>query len=328
MAVIDISPYSGDHCESTTLLNMLRNHDIELSEPLIFGLGQGLSFLYWHSKQMPNPFLAGRVKPDHLIRNVADALTLDLQTQETASPSKAEATLLKALDEGDVVGLKLDRYHLDYAHENHHFAAHYVACIGYEDDRFVLVETRSLGVQSTSRESLTRARSARGPMCSRSLSVRVDPRGYDESILAKACRSSVLATAQEFLNPPITNMGFKGIAKTGALLPTWRDRLDRPAEAMSTVGTSMEEGGTGGGLFRTLWAQFLEEAHELTGIEAYDELAVEYRRISKRWTEVANLLRDADDASARRALDEAASIVNGLAADERTAMMRLEEASR
>ncbi|MFI6662045.1 BtrH N-terminal domain-containing protein [Streptomyces sp. NPDC050523] len=328
MAVIDISPYSGEHCESTALLNMLRNHDIELSEPLIFGLGQGLSFLYWHSKQMPNPFLAGRVKPDHLMRNVADALSLELQAQETSSPSKAEATLLKALDEGDVVGLKLDRYHLDYAHENHHFAAHYVACIGYEDDRFVLVETRSLGVQSTSRDSLTRARSAKGPMSSRSLSVRVDPRGYDESVLAKACQSSILATANEFLNPPITNMGFKGIAKTASLMPAWHERLERPTEAMSIVGTSMEEGGTGGGLFRTLWAQFLEEAHELTGIVAYDELAVEYRRISKRWTEVANLLRDADDTGARQALDEAASIVNSVADAERSAMSRLQEASR
>ncbi|MEV4917634.1 BtrH N-terminal domain-containing protein [Streptomyces tirandamycinicus] len=328
MAVIDISPYSGEHCESTALLNMLRNHDVELSEPLIFGLGQGLSFLYWHSKQMPNPFLAGRVKPDHLMRNVADALGLELLAGETTSPAKAEATLIAALDEGDVVGLKLDRYHLDYARENHHFAAHYVACIGYEDDRFVVVETRSLGVQSTSRESLARARSARGPMSSRNLSVRVRPRGYDESVLAKACQSSILATAQEFLSPPITNMGFKGIAKAGSLMRGWHDRLERPLEAMGAVGTSMEEGGTGGGLFRTLWAQFLEEAYELTGIEVYDELAVEYRRISKRWTDVANLLRDADDAAARRSLDEAASIVDALAAEERTAMVRLEEASR
>lgn len=328
MTVADISPFSGEHCESTALLNMLRNQDVELSEPLIFGLGQGLSFLYWHSKQMPNPFLAGRVKPDQLMRNVATALALELRTQETASAAKAEATLIEALDEGDVVGLKLDRYHLDYAHENHHFAAHYLACIGYEDDRFVVVETRPLGVQSTSRESMTRARSARGPMCSRSLSVRVDARGYDESTLAKACQSSILATAQEFLSPPITNMGFKGIAKTGSRIRDWADKLDRPVEAMRIVGTSMEEGGTGGGLFRTLWAQFLEEASELTGIEAYDDLAVEYRRISKRWTEVANLLRDADEDGVRQALGEAASIVAGIADDERTAMVRLAEASR
>ncbi|MFF0886773.1 BtrH N-terminal domain-containing protein [Streptomyces sp. NPDC001046] len=328
MAVIEISPYSGEHCESTALLNMLRNHDIELSEPLIFGLGQGLSFLYWHSQQMPSPFLAGRVKPDHLMRNVADALSLDLRTQETTSPAKAEDTLVRALDEGDVVGLKLDRYHLDYARENHHFAAHYLACIGYEDDRFVVVETRSLGVQSTSRDSLARARAAKGPMSSRNLSVRVDPRGYDESILAKACQASILATAREFLTPPITNMGYKGIAKAGRLMRGWHERLDRPVEAMAAVGTSMEEGGTGGGLFRTLWAQFLEEAHELTGIAAYDDLAVEYRRIARRWTDVADLLRDTDDSGARQALDEAALVLDGLATEERAAMARLEEASR
>ncbi|GAA1421011.1 BtrH N-terminal domain-containing protein [Streptomyces thermospinosisporus] len=328
MAVIDISPYSGDHCESTALLNMLRNHEIELSEPLLFGLGRGLSFLYWHSKQMPAPFLAGRVKPDHLMRNAADALALGLRTQETASRARAEATLLQALDEGDVVGLKLDRHHLDYAQEDHHFAAHYVACIGYEDDRFVVVETRALGVQSTSRESMARARAARGPMSSRNLSVRIDPHGYDPSRLAKACQTSVLATAQEFLNPPITNMGFKGIAKAAALMRTWPDRLGNTGEAMRIVGASMEEGGTGGGLFRTLWARFLEEAHELTGIEAYDAISVEYRRISDRWTEVANLLRDAGEDGARQALQQAAVIVDSLAGEERAAMARLEEVSR
>src|SRR5690606_33418598 len=147
-----------------------------------------------------------------------EALALGLLTQETASRAKAEATLLQALDEGDVVGLKLDRHHLDYAQEDHHFAAHYVACIGYEDDRFVVVETRALGVQSTSRESMARARAARGPMSSRNLSLRIDPHGYDPSRLPKACQAAFLATAQDFLNPPITNMGFKGITKAAPLM--------------------------------------------------------------------------------------------------------------
>jgi hypothetical protein len=328
MAVIDISPYSGEHCESTALVNMLNNHDIELSEPLVFGLGQGLSFLYWHSKQIPSPFLAGRVKPDQLMRNAANALGLQLQERETSSRAKAESTLVEALDEGDVVGLKLDRYHLDYAHEDHHFAAHYVACIGYEDDKFVVVETCQLGVQSTSRESLADARAAKGPMSSRNLSFRISPQGYDESTIAKACQTSIRETAQEFLNPPITNMGFKGITKTSSLMRDWWDRLDEPGVALSIIGNSMEDNGTGGGLFRTLWARFLEEAHELTGIDAYNDVATDYRRISKRWTEVANLLRDADKSSARRSLDEAASIVGELAADERKAMADLEEASK
>ncbi|WP_172381220.1 BtrH N-terminal domain-containing protein [Streptomyces sp. MNP-20] len=328
MGVIDLTPFSGDHCESTALVNMLRNRGIDLSEPMVFGLGQGLSFLYWHAKQMPAPFLAGRVKPDQLMRNAARALGLGLREQRTASRTKAESSLVEALDDGDVVGLKLDRYHLDYAQEDHHFAAHYVACVGYEDDRFVVVETSSLGIRSTSRQSMAEARAAKGPMSSRNLSFVIRSGGYDPTTLAEACRASIRATAREFLRPPIANLGFKGIAKTSAVMRKGWDRLEDPGRVLGLVGTSMEEGGTGGGLFRTLWARFLQEAHGLTGIAAYERGATEYHRVSERWTAVANLLREADDSTAPAALDEAAAIVGELATEEQKAMAELEEASR
>lgn len=320
-------PYVGDHCESTALVNMLRNRGIELSEPLIFGLGHGLSFLYWHSKQMPGPFLGGRVKPDHLMRNAVGAIGLPLEEKETASRAKAESTLIDALDRGEVVGLKLDRFHLDYARESYHFAAHYLACIGYEDERFTVVETSALGVQQTTRKSMADARSAKGPMSSRNLSFTIGPGDYDPRCLREACQAAISATAADFLNPPITNMGYKGIGKTAALMASWCDALDAPGLTLRMVGNSLEDGGTGGGFFRLLWARFLEEARELTGVTAYDAIADKYRKMAERWTEVANLLRDADEDGMRGAVREAASIVGELAACEHKAMIELEEAA-
>ncbi|MFF4816297.1 BtrH N-terminal domain-containing protein [Kitasatospora sp. NPDC001309] len=322
------APYSGDHCESTALVNMLRTKGIELSEPLVFGLGQGLSFLYWHSKQMPGPFLGGRVKPDHLIRNAVRALGLELHEQETTSRERAEAGLLAALDAGEVVGLKLDRFHLDYAEESHHFAAHYVTCVGYDGDAFLLAETAPLGVRRTSRQSLREARAAKGPMSSRNLAFRLGAGDFDPAGLPEGCRGAVLATARDFLAPPITNLGFKGIAKTGSLMRRWSEQLDDPVAAVRRIGVSMEDGGTGGGFFRALWARFLDEAHGLTGIEAYRLAAADYRRTADRWTEVATLLRKADEASLRGSLEEAAAVVGELAGQERAAMTALEEASR
>ena len=314
-------PYNGHHCESTAMINMLRSRDIDLSEPLIFGLGQGLSFLYWDSKQMPFPFLGGRVKPDHLIVNASAALGLDLVRQETASKAKAEATLLAALDAGDVVGLKLDRYHLDFCRDEHHFAAHYLACIGYEGDKFIVAETQPLAVETTSRQSMAEARAARGPMSSRSLSVRLGSHGFDPSGLGDACTESIRATVDEFLNPPIKNMGYTGITKAGTLMRRWYEQIDRPDHALVAIGRSIEDNGTGGGFFRSLWAAFLEEAAAITGTSGYEPIAARYHQISKRWTEVSNLLKQADPA----ALLDAAAIVDELAVDERQAMEALRE---
>ncbi len=317
----DFEPYSGQHCESTALINMLRNRRIDLSEPLVFGLGRGLSFLYWDAKNMPHPFLGGRVKPDHLMVNATEALGLELICQETTSRSKAEATLVEALDDGEVVGLKLDRFHLDFCRDDHHFAAHYLACIGHDDGQFVVVETTTYGVQTTSTASMAEARAAKGPMSSRNLSLRLGTAQLDQAGLSDACIASIQTTAEDFLHPPIKNLGHKGIDRTASLMRDWFETLDEPDSALVQIGQSMEDNGTGGGFFRTLWAQFLEEAADITGRDGIEPIVDRYHAISARWTEVSDLLKQADE----EALSDAASIVEALATEEREAMEDLLE---
>ena len=39
--------YPGVHCESAALRDVFAHHGIKLSEPMTFGLEEGLSFVYW-----------------------------------------------------------------------------------------------------------------------------------------------------------------------------------------------------------------------------------------------------------------------------------------
>nr|ARK19480.1 NIpC/p60-like transpeptidase [Streptomyces zelensis] len=315
---------SGEHCESSTLVNMVRSRGIDVSEPLVFGLGRGLSFLYWHSRQMPAPFLGGRVKPDHLIRNATRALGVELRETQTTSPAKAERELISALDEGEVVGLKLDRYHLDYAEDSYHFAAHYLVCVGYASETYTVVETRGLGVRTTSRESLALARAAKGPMSSRSLAFRLGDSAYDPAGLPAACREAIAETAHAFLNPPITNMGHKGLRKAAQAVRGWCDTLDDPAAAFGFLSHSIEDGGTGGGFFRILWADFLDEAAELTGETSYAAAADTYRDLAARWTRIAQLAADeSDPAVLRKAAEEISAVLTELGSAEHDAMAKL-----
>lgn len=57
--VRDIEPRGTQHCETTALGVLLRHQGLDLSEPMLFGLGSGLSFIYWDSKNMAFPFLGG-----------------------------------------------------------------------------------------------------------------------------------------------------------------------------------------------------------------------------------------------------------------------------
>ncbi|MFJ5998966.1 BtrH N-terminal domain-containing protein [Streptomyces sp. NPDC092370] len=328
MPLLEADPYVGNHCESTTLVNLLRQREVDLSEPLIFGLAGGLSFIYWRTKQMPTPFVGGRIKPDMLSENLANALNLRLSVHETSSAKRAREHLLAELDAGTVVGLKLDRYFLDYSTDDFRFAAHYVACVGYDDDRFALVETQPLGLRWATDESLATARNARGPMSSRNRAFILDlPKGGLPD-MGEAARQGIKAAAENFLNPPISNFGYKGMHKAADLMPRWLDDLESPADSLPEICTIMEDAGTGGGLFRTMWADFLAETAGITGVGAYQEVSESYREVSEKWTEVAGLLHEAGVASSRESLHSASEIVHETAEKEQRLMQRLMELSR
>ena len=66
MKRMNIKPYAGQHCETTATGTLLRQIGIDLSEPILFGVGEGLSFIFWNMKTMDCPFLGGRIKSDLL----------------------------------------------------------------------------------------------------------------------------------------------------------------------------------------------------------------------------------------------------------------------
>ena len=155
----NFKPFDGIHCETTATGTLLRQLNIELSEPMLFGLGEGLGFIFWNMKNMNLPFLGGRVKPDKLTENISRNLNLELTVKETSSQQKAWDNVKTLIDKGQVVGLKLDCFHLEYFSKPFHFAAHYAAIYDYDNNSAFLVDTRPQGGKvKTSLKSLTLAR--------------------------------------------------------------------------------------------------------------------------------------------------------------------------
>ena len=85
MKIENIKPFEGQHCETTATGTLLRQLDIELSEQMLFGLGEGLGFIFWNMKTMNFPFIGGRIKTDLLTQNIARNLNLELSVKETSS---------------------------------------------------------------------------------------------------------------------------------------------------------------------------------------------------------------------------------------------------
>ncbi|MEU9165755.1 BtrH N-terminal domain-containing protein [Streptomyces sp. NPDC048424] len=324
MAMVKDSDVRGmQHCETTALGMLLRHEGLDLSEPMLFGLGSGLSFIYWDSKSMGFPFLGGRVKPFELTKNLTGMLGLELLVGETTSPRKAWQNVAAPIDAGRPVGLQLDSYHLDYFSTKVHFGGHVVAMYGYDDHDAHLVDTAPQGgAVSTSLASLARARAERGPMTAKNRSFTIAaPIGLmppqDRVIPAiKTC-------AEAFLHPPIANLGHRGIEKAAAHVPKWMQRSDDPREDLPQAAVLMERAGTGGALFRNLYRDFLAECTQLidsshlrTGHSLYTEAAT-------LWTQVAALIAAAGESGDANHLVQAGSVLRELARIERDAMRAL-----
>lgn len=320
MIIAPFQPFSGQHCETTATGTLLLQHGISLSEPMLFGLGEGLGFIYWNMKTMDFPFIGGRVRPDELTENIAKHLHLQLAVKETSSPKKAWEEVKMLIDKGEAVGLKMDCFHLDYFSNPVHFAGHYAAIYGYDDAAAYLVDTAQQGTQvKTTLDSLARARAEKGPMSSRNLYFTLRPSGKPYT-LAQAALNAMRANAATYLQPPITNISYKGILKTATELVKWFKASPHAARECGTLAMLMERAGTGGALFRNLYRDFLAESSKLLPFPALRQAQAAFADIAPQWTEVARLIGEAGQTGELKHMEAAAAILKKLSPEEKAAM--------
>ncbi len=322
MIIEGFKPFFGQSCEPTTAGNLIQHCGLTLSEPMLFGIGEGLNFIFWDSKQMGYPFIGGRCKQDVLTENIATNLQLKLAVHETTSKAKAWEFVKSNLDEGVPVGLKLDFYFLEYVALKIHFAAHYVTMYGYDEEFGYLVDG-SMQARS-SLESIAQARSFKGAMSSpnRSYTITADGQLPD---MRETIACAIHKNAGQYLNPPIQNISFKGIQKTAKLVPTWLEKPGMNPQLIAQTGSLMEEAGTGGALFRNMYRDFLKECDGLYPELGLHEAYVKFTNIAPMWTEVSRLICQAGESVDALPLQKASGILMELAALEEEAMRLLFE---
>lgn len=312
--------YEGVHCETTAAGTLLKQLDIHLSEPMLFGLGEGLGFIFWNMKTMSFPFIGGRIKPDKLTENIARNLSLELTVKETASRQKAWDNVKELVDQGQFVGLKLDCFHLEYFTVPFHFAAHYVALTAYDDNFAYLVDTKQQGGEvKTSLNSLAMARSEKGPMASKNLYYTLRSTGkrfqLNEAIIA-----AIKNNANDYLNPPISNIGYKGILKASSEIARWYKNSPNRADDFKTTAMLMEKAGTGGALFRNLYRDFLKESHALLKHDKLETGYLAFTEIASLWTTISELFEAVSRTEDFKYIQEASGILKIISAKEKSAM--------
>ncbi|WP_374077140.1 BtrH N-terminal domain-containing protein [Bdellovibrio bacteriovorus] len=311
--------FQGQHCETTATGNLLYHHDIHLSEPMMFGLGEGLGFIFLNLKTLNLPFVGGRSKPFELTTALCSNLGLKLECRETSSRTKARENILDVVANGTPVGLQLDSFYLDYFSSKIHFAGHAVACLGIEADRAVIVDTKQQGgIHKVTLSDLEKARFEKGPMSAKARSWTIEAPSKDID-LPKAITNAIRKNARTYLKPAFKGMSFLGIEKLAHSLPTWL-KLCKTPDDLVLASRLMERAGTGGSIFRCFYRDFLAESSKLLNSKPLNQSHLSFIEIAEDWRNVAALIEESGRTSSEEPLKSAAQICATLAIKEKKAM--------
>ena len=294
----------GYHCQSNSLAKIYSFYDAPLSEEMLLGLGSGVGFIYWHQKGTL-PFLGGRGNNKNFHIDIGERTGVKIDRITTSSSKKAEKSLIESLSREEPIMMFVDMGFLPYFDfgEGYHFGGHTNVVCGFDGDKTVLVSdiaADEIGLKSGILHQMTldQVSQARGstfkPFPPKNAYFNFDFSHYrqptPEDIFA-----SIRQTANQMLNPPISNFGIKGIRKAGGEIKKWEKKLSDSDFRMSifNIYLYISIAGTGDGLFRYMYGRFLEESADIASNQRLLAASKQINSCGKMWTAFGERFKDA-----------------------------------
>lgn len=276
------------HCESGVAASLLTHHGAPVSEAMAFGLSSAISFAYLPFVKFAGfPLIAYRMPPKFILRNAIKPFAAHFHFETFRKPEAGMRRLDELLAQGHVVGMQTSAFWLPYFPEQmrFHFNAHNLVVYGKEGNDYLISDPVAEETQRCPAEALQRARFATGLMAPKGLLYYPETLGCN-AVPAAAVRKAIRKTVRIMLGP-VPIVGVRGMR----MLANKVSRLD-PAGKLSPnyvghIVRMQEEIGTGGGGFRFLYAAFLQEAADITGLPELRTLAERMNQIGDGWREFA-----------------------------------------
>ena len=294
-----------EHGPSALSRHLLGQAGLDLSEPLVCGLGGGIGFLYavFEYKSVPYPLLTivAQHHPQPWFEAVTDHLGVTTETITSASERTALTKLDASLDSGRpaliVVGRGLMPWHSGVS-EIEAADAYPVVVAGRVDSEY-LIDDVDPDPRRIGRDQLGAAWAAHRKGRFGLTTVQNLPEPVD---LPAATRAALLTTTKHLTGPVLgnyfdVNMGLSGMAKLVTELRDtttktgWARRFSSPTAfelGMSRLADCLTWQHTAPGGTRPIYARFLTEAASITGLDLHPA-AMTAARSGEVWTQIADL---------------------------------------
>lgn len=291
---LDFNHIQAAHCENGVTTSLLRHSGIQqITEPLAFGIGAGLFFVYIPFLKINNgPVIAFRTLPGLIFNRTCKALDIPVVRKKFYSKEAAEKFLNERLAEGHPVGCQVGVYYLPYFPKEYrfHFNAHNIIVFGNNDGNYQVSDPVMEGTNILSPYELERVRFAKGALAPKGqLYYPKEHKPVTDEQIKRGIISGIKKNVQNMLHIPGPIAGISGIRFTGKRIKNWRDKLG-PKDAglyLAQLVRMQEEIGTGGGGFRYIYGAFLQEAHVYTRQDELLEIAQTFTTSGDLWRTAA-----------------------------------------
>ena len=290
---INFEHLQSAHCENGVTRSLLKNIGVhQITEPLAFGIGAGLFFVYIPLIKINNgPVIAFRTLPGLIFKRTCKELGIQVIRKKFTSKEQAEVFLNECLAAGHPVGCQVGVYFLPYFPKEYrfHFNAHNLIVYGNEKDKYLISDPVMENATTMSSYELERVRFAKGVLAPKG-QIYYPKEGaiVTEGQIKKAIISGIKKNVSNMLHIPVPIVGVNGIKYTGNKIKKWRNKLGLKQAGLylAQLVRMQEEIGTGGGGFRYIYGAFLQEAYVYHPIDSLLE-------ISKMFTDSGDLWRTA-----------------------------------
>lgn len=287
---LNFTHHQAAHCENGVASNLLKNKGLNLSEPMIFGIGSGLYFVYLPFLKVNfAPGFSYRPMPGAIFSKAAKRLGIKIKRQKFSNPKEAQEALEKNLKNKIPTGLQVGVFHLTYFPEEYkfHFNAHNLVVYGKQDGKFLISDPVMNETTFLTESELERVRYAKGVMA---------PKGHmyypveiPENIDLKGAIIKGIKDTCDKMLAPVPIIGVKAIRWVAKSIPKWADKKGAKTtnHYLGQLIRMQEEIGTGGGGFRYIYGAFLHESAEILNKPELKELSKEITAIGDQWRDFA-----------------------------------------
>lgn len=282
--------HQSAHCENGVASNLLKHNGFDISEPMIFGIGSGLFFVYIPFLQVNNaPAISYRPMPGTIFNKAAKRLGFSVKRTKFSNPRAAEKALDDNLKNNIPTGLQVGVFNLTYFPDEYrfHFNAHNCVVYGKTDTHYLVSDPVMETVTTLTHKDMEKVRFSKGAFA---------PKGQmyyptsipNKDVLPQAIIKGIRETCRDML-APVPFVGVKGIRTVARKIPKWAQQLGakKANHYLAQIVRMQEEIGTGGGGFRFIYAAFLQEAATILKNDQLKDLAAEMTIIGDLWRDFA-----------------------------------------